>query len=149
MAFKPTFSAAVTPEQTKAETKSKAAPQAYIFIGRDKYRATDERTPQDWRKLFVCLSRMARGADGAELSQNEFGLGIVYDALEVMESAAKKALGADYDKAIEKHWSDAQKEDAERAAASAKRAAATATETADLTETLATSVSTAKPKRSK
>lgn len=124
MATKVTFSAAVTPEAQKAEKRTKDAPQAYVFIGRDKYRATDDRTPQDWRKLFVCLSRMARGANGEELSQNEFGLGIVYDALEVMEEAAKKALKGDYETAIEKHWKDAQKEDAERAAASAKRLAA-------------------------
>src|SRR5215467_6955323 len=123
MATTVTLSAATTPAEKKADGSVKTAPQAYIFIGRDKFRATNERTPQDWRKLFVCLSRMARGADGAELSQNEFGLGIVYDALEVMEAAAKKALKGDYETAIEKHWADAQKEDAERAAASAKRAA--------------------------
>src|SRR5262245_44628633 len=103
MATKVTFSAATTPAEKKAAGSKKSAPQAYIFIGRDKYRTTTDRDAQDWRKLFVCLSRMARGADGAELSQNEFGLGIVYDALEVMEATAKKALGADYDKAIEKH----------------------------------------------
>lgn len=120
------FSASTTPAEKKADGSVKSAPQAYIFIGRDKFRATDDRTPQDWRKLFVCLSRMARKEDGSEMSQNEFGLGIVYDALEAMESEAKKALKADYETAIAKHWADAQKEDAERAAAASKRASKTA-----------------------
>lgn len=117
------FSASTTTTEKKAEGSAKSAPQAYVFIGRDKYRATETRTPQDWRKLFVCLSRMARDDDGREMSQNEFGLGIVYDALETMEAAAKKALGNKYDAAIEKHWSDAQTEDATRAEQAARRAA--------------------------
>lgn len=143
------FSAAVTPEAQKAEKTGKNAPQAYIFIGRDKYRATDDRTPQDWRKLFVCLSRMARDDDGREMSQNEFGLGIVYDALTKMEADAKKALKDDYDAAIEKHWKDALKEDSERAAAAAKRAAEkTEADEADVAEKLEQSVATT-PKRRK
>lgn len=115
-----TFSAATTAAEKSTEAK-KADPQAYIFIGRDKFRS-DERSPQEWRKLFIVLSRMARGG-GAEVSQNEFGLAIVYDALVELETEAKKALKGDYDAAVEKHWTAAQKEDADRAAASAKRAA--------------------------
>jgi hypothetical protein len=127
-----TFSAATTPVQKKAEGSAKAVPQAYIFIGRDKFRS-DERSPQDWRKLFVVLSRMARNG-GNEVSQNEFGLGIVYDALTEIEAEAKKQLKGDYDAAVEKHWNDAQAEDAQRAAAAAKRAAAGDKEASDLVE---------------
>ena len=84
------FSASTTATEKKSEGSAKSAPQAYIFIGRDKYRATEDRTPQDWRKLFVCLSRMARDDDGREISQNEFGLGIVYDALETWKRPQRK-----------------------------------------------------------
>jgi hypothetical protein len=143
-----TFSAATTQTEKKAEGTAKSEPQAYIFIGRDKYRATDKRSPQDWRKLFVCLSRMARN-DGKEVSQNEFGLGIVYDALEVMEAAARKGLGANYDAAMEKHWQDALAEDAKRAEQAAKRAAEkTKADETDVEEKLTQSVATT-PKRRK
>lgn len=101
--------------------KGSKEPQAYIFIGHDKFR-NEVRTPQEWRKLFVVLARMAEEYDKT-VKQNVFGLGIVYDALEAYEAEAREALGDDYEAEVERHWADALAEDARRAEQRAKRAA--------------------------
>lgn len=117
-----------TQKAAKAATQAKGSkePQAYIFIGHDKVvigdHKADPRTPQDWRKLFVVLARMAEEYDPT-VKQNQFGLDLVYTKLVEYEAAAREALGDDYDAEVERHWADALAEDERRAEQRAKRAA--------------------------
>lgn len=126
-----TFSAAVSPEAKKAEAAGTQPPQAYIFIGRDKF-MDGTRSPQEWRKLFLCLARAARNPDGSQMSQNVFGLSIVYDALEKLDEAAREGLGDQYESTMESHWAAVQKEETEKKARKATKAEAEAAEEAKL-----------------
>ena len=133
MANAPRFASGNAPKDAAAATpKGTKQPQAYIFIGHDKFR-NETRTPQEWRKLFVVLARMAEEYDKT-VKQNVFGLGIVYDALEAYEKEAMEALGADYESEVERHWKDALAEDAKRAEQRAIRAKEKATATGESTD---------------
>jgi len=109
MAF--TFRKPVAGEATKPATKKD--PMAYIFIGNDPYRTSPDRTAQDWRKLFLVLASFAE-SNGKPVSNNEFGLSMVYDALEKLEAQARKELGADYDTAVEARWTEILAKEAEK-----------------------------------
>jgi len=101
MAF--TFRKPVGGETTKPATKKD--PMAYIFIGNDPYRTSSDRTAQDWRKLFLVLASFAQ-SDGKPVSNNEFGLSMVYDALEKLEEQAREELGDDFDSAVDARWTE-------------------------------------------
>lgn len=81
-------------------------PLAYVFVGRDKFR-TEKRTAQEWRKLFMAISRMAG------VKQNTFGLTILFDKLEEIEAQYKKQDPKAWAAAIKKHSDDIDKEDRE------------------------------------
>jgi hypothetical protein len=89
-----------------------ADPMAYIFIGRDSYR-TDERSAQDWRRLFLSLAALAKEAN-PEISQNVFGLDIVFNALGEYEAAFKKALGDKFASHMDRVWGEIQKREADK-----------------------------------
>jgi hypothetical protein len=131
-----TFSAAVSPEAKKAETAGTQPPQAYIFIGRDRF-MEGTRDPQEWRKLFLCLARSARNPDGTPMSQNVFGLSIVYDALEKLDELAREGLGDQYESTMKAHWDAIVKEETEKKARKATKAEAEAAEEVKLAETKA------------
>jgi hypothetical protein len=115
------FSLATTDEEIKKDQKADLGdPLAYVFIGRDKFR-TDKRTAQEWRKLFISLSRMAG------VSQNTFGLTILFDKLEEIEANLKKQDSKKFAAAIKKHSADIDKEDSEKLV---KRTAKVATKNA-------------------
>jgi hypothetical protein len=120
----------------------KKQPQSYVFVGDDPYRG-GERTPQEWRKLFLGLGAMATGSNGSRLGSNEFGLEILYNGLVTMYEAACKALGTDtVDAAIEETWAEVVKSDAERAAKVRARMAANGEESDEEPEPEPTPVKT-------
>jgi hypothetical protein len=86
-------------------------PLAYVFIGRDKFRSKGNggtRTPQEWRKLFMALARMAK------VKQNTFGLTIIYDALEEMVAPYSKGPSkAKFDARIKELFAQIDKEDSD------------------------------------
>lgn len=106
------LSLATTEEEIKKDQGTELGdPLAYVFVGRDKFR-TDKgegnRTAQEWRKLFMAISRMAG------VSQNTLGLTILFDKLVEIENEYKKSDPKGWAAAFKKHCADIDKEDAEK-----------------------------------
>jgi hypothetical protein len=108
----------------EATSTANAEPQAYVFLGRDKYRADEQPTgAQGWRELFLTLSRMAAKGTNGKVTQNTFGLEILYTGLLEILDAAKQELGSDFDAEYTKTLNAILEEEdnkAERKAARAK-----------------------------
>lgn len=114
-------------EENKEEEQnvSVGEPQAYVFLGRDKYRADEqEHGAQGWRKLFLTLSRMAAEGTQGKVTQNTFGLEILYTGLlEVLETA-KEELGDEFTSEFDKTWNKILDEETNKNARKAARQAA-------------------------
>lgn len=102
-------------------------PQAYVFLGRDKYRADEQpEGAQGWRKLFLTLAEMAAEGTQGKVTQNTFGLQILYTGLKEIEVQAREELGDDFEATFEATWNRIAKREAEKAERKAARMAADA-----------------------
>lgn len=108
-------------------TVSTGEPQAYVFLGRDKYRADEQEDgAQGWRRLFLTLAEMAAEGTQGKVTQNTFGLEILYTGLKEIEAQAQEELGDEFEATFEATWNRIAKREAEKADRKARRQAADA-----------------------
>lgn len=109
------------------ETITTGEPQAYVFLGRDKYRADEQpEGAQGWRKLFLTLAEMAAEGTQGKVTQNTFGLEILFTGLLEIQEQAKAELGDAFQATFDATWSRIQKREQEKAERKAARMAADA-----------------------